>query len=148
MQPLPAAANGFNGRLEKTGRFKKRRKRNAEILENEKGKESVLPPRLVPPALRPDGEQGLGQPLQAQTRQSRSHRKPHVAGPSLTRSPGCPEHQLSLLQGAVEQTDLRRGGGRRRRGKRRRGRRVEEGKRKEGSEEEDPKDVSWVYRHL
>ena len=65
-----------------------------------------LPSWLVPPALRPDGEQGLGQPLQAQARQSRSHGEPHVTGPGLTRRPGCPEHQLGLLQGAVEQTHL------------------------------------------
>lgn len=69
----------------------------------------LLPPWLVPPALRPDGEQGLGQPLQAQTGQGRSHGEPHVTGPGLTRRPGCLENQLGLLQGAVQQTDLEKG---------------------------------------
>lgn len=69
-------------------------------------KKLFLPSWLVPPALRPDGEQGLGQPLQAQAGQGRSHGEPHVTGPGLTRRPGCLENQLSLLQGAVQQTDL------------------------------------------
>lgn len=66
----------------------------------------LIPSWLVPPALRPDGEQGLGQPLQAQARQGGSHGEPHVTGPGLSRRPGCPENQFSLLQGTIEQTDL------------------------------------------
>lgn len=66
----------------------------------------LVPSCLVPPALRPDGEQGLGQPLQAQTGEGRSHGEPHVTGPGLTRRQGCLKHQRSLLQGAVQQTDL------------------------------------------
>lgn len=65
-----------------------------------------IPSWLIPPALRPDGEQGLRQPLQAQAGQGWSHGEPHVTGPRLTRCPGCSENQLSLLQGAVQQTDL------------------------------------------
>lgn len=66
-----------------------------------------VPARLVPPPLRPDGEQGLGQTLQAQTGQSRPHGEPHVTGPGLSRRPRRPENQLGLLQGAVQQTHLR-----------------------------------------
>lgn len=68
-----------------------------------------IPPWLIPPALRPDSKQGLGQPLQTQTRQGWSHSEPHVTGSSLTRSPCCPKNQFSFLQGAVQQTDLEKG---------------------------------------
>lgn len=68
----------------------------------------ALPAWLVPPALRPDGKQDLGQTFQAQAREGGSHGKPHVTGSSLTCCPGCSENQLGLLQGAIQQTDLER----------------------------------------
>lgn len=66
----------------------------------------VLPPWFVPPALRSDGEQDLGQTFQAQASEGGSNGKPHVTGSGLTRCPGCSENQLGLLQGAIQQTDL------------------------------------------
>lgn len=80
---------------------------NAHTLSTGGGRRSGVPARLVPPSLRPDGEQGLGQPLQTQPGQRRAHGEPHVTGARLTRRPGRAKHKLRLLQGAVQQTHLR-----------------------------------------
>lgn len=78
-----------------------------EPLKSENPPFLSIPPWLIPPPLWPDGEQGLGQPFQTQTRQGRSHGEPHVTRPSLTCCPCCSKNQLCFLQGAVQQTDLK-----------------------------------------